>query len=172
MKFIRKNGRIIPIGIGYDKGLNGTKGTSATISKAKSYAKSGPTINISQSTNGTEKVSRTLSQYAGAKLNGFLNKFKTIDSGKMQSAYMFQKGKDIGNKIGSKVTTGTAKKVFEKQSIKSTSRLQRLSKLMERNKSAKGRQALLALSVIAGIGAYGYMRAKHKNQNKMQGSSV
>lgn len=159
MKFIRRNGRIIPIGndkSGQKQIGSGKKATNANVSEGVS--------SMSKKATG-DKVTRTFSQKIGSKLNGFMNKFKTIDSGKIQSSYMRAKGVDIANKTGEKVTFGATKKVLQKQSIKSGSRLKRISGLMAKNKSAKGRGSLLALSVIAGAGAYGYFKAKGNQES-------
>lgn len=159
MKFIRRNGRIIPIGndkSGQKQIGSGKKAPNANVSEGVS--------SISKKPSG-DKVTRTFSQKIGSKLNGFMNKFKTIDSGKMQSAYMRAKGVDIANKAGSKLTAGTTKKVFQKQAQKSSSRLGKISSIMAKNKSAKGKRSLVALSVIAGAGAYGYFKAKGNQES-------
>jgi len=158
MKFIRINGRIVPIG-------NDKAGQKKIGSGAK--ATPGDTHSFTSSTKKvvTEpKVTLSFKNRILRKINGLKNKFSGTDPRKIKSAFNVAQGKHAGNLLGKTVSFGNTKKVFEKQAIKSGKKLNKLSSLLNKSnkiQAAKG-------GVILGGMVAGSLYYLHKNKKQDQ----
>ena len=142
MKFIRKNGRIIPIG---DKEVGVHKPNLSGSPRPKVEA--------------TEKITLSLKNRLLRKINGLKNKFHGTDPRKIKSAHNVAQGKHAANLIGKTVTFGDTKKVFTSQSVKSGKNLSKITNLLNKSNNIQATKGGIALAGIA-AGAYYFLKKK------------